>query len=90
VAQTYSPGDIVPRDGKVECTQFNGTRDNVKKGTRFAPLTTGGTITAESALGSTSNAWSPAPDVTAVGQARGQTRRAQRRKGWRRVGSQTG
>jgi hypothetical protein len=37
VAQTYSPGDIVPRDGKVECTQFNGTRDNVKKGTRFAP-----------------------------------------------------
>ncbi len=34
---TYSPGDEVPRDGTVECTQFNGVRDNVKKGTHFAP-----------------------------------------------------
>lgn len=37
MAQQYKPGEIVPRDGRVECKQFNGTRDNVKKGTKFAP-----------------------------------------------------
>lgn len=34
---TYRPGDTVPRDGRVECTQHNGTQDNVKAGTKFAP-----------------------------------------------------
>lgn len=37
MAVTYNPGEIVPKDGTVECTQFNGTRDNVKKDTKFAP-----------------------------------------------------
>jgi hypothetical protein len=37
MAATYEPGDTVPRDGKVECTQYNGTKDNVKAGTKFAP-----------------------------------------------------
>jgi hypothetical protein len=37
MAQTYKPGDEVPRDGTVECTQYSGTRDHVKKGTKFAP-----------------------------------------------------
>lgn len=37
MAQTYQPGEIVPRNGTVKCTQYNGTRDNVKAGTRFAP-----------------------------------------------------
>jgi hypothetical protein len=35
--ETYKPGEIVPRDGTAECTQYNGTRDHVKAGTRFAP-----------------------------------------------------
>jgi hypothetical protein len=34
---TYKPGDTVPRDGTVECTQFNGTQDTVKQGKTFAP-----------------------------------------------------
>lgn len=33
----YKPGDVVPKDGTVKCTQYNGTRDQVKKGARFAP-----------------------------------------------------
>ena len=37
VATTYKPGETVPRDGTVECTQYNGTRDKVKAGTKFAP-----------------------------------------------------
>jgi hypothetical protein len=37
MATTYNPGEIVPKDGTVKCTQFNGTRDKVKKGTKFAP-----------------------------------------------------
>lgn len=37
MATTYKPGDTVPRDGKVECTQYNGTKDSVKAGTKFAP-----------------------------------------------------
>ena len=37
MAQQYSPGEIVPRDGTVECKQFSGTKDSVKKGTKFAP-----------------------------------------------------
>lgn len=34
---TYKPGEIVPQDGTVQCTQHPETHDNVKKGTRFAP-----------------------------------------------------
>jgi len=34
---THKPGEIVPRDGTVQCTQHPETRDQVKKGTRFAP-----------------------------------------------------
>jgi hypothetical protein len=34
---TYKPGDTVPHDGKVECTQHNGTTDTVRAGTKFAP-----------------------------------------------------
>ena len=37
MAQQYKPGEIVPRDGRVERKQKNGTQDNVKKGTKFAP-----------------------------------------------------
>jgi hypothetical protein len=37
MAQQYSPGDRVPKDGTVQCTQYNGTRDQVKEGTTFAP-----------------------------------------------------
>ncbi len=37
MATIYKPGDTVPREGKVECTQYNGTTDNVKAGTKFAP-----------------------------------------------------
>lgn len=31
MATTYKPGDTVPRDGKVECTQYNGTQDNARQ-----------------------------------------------------------
>jgi hypothetical protein len=34
---TYKTGDTGPRDGEVECTQYKGTRDHVKAGTKFAP-----------------------------------------------------
>ncbi|MGA7088953.1 MAG: hypothetical protein WB116_11890 [Candidatus Dormiibacterota bacterium] len=34
---TYKPGDVVPRTGRVRCTQFRGSEDNVKPGERFAP-----------------------------------------------------
>ncbi len=37
MADTYKPGDTVPKDGRVKCTQDNGVEDNVKKGTKFAP-----------------------------------------------------
>jgi hypothetical protein len=37
MSQTYKPGDTVPRDGTVKCTQYNGTRDHVKAGTKLAP-----------------------------------------------------
>lgn len=37
VAQQYKPGEKVPRNGTVECTQYKGTRDKVKAGTTFAP-----------------------------------------------------
>jgi hypothetical protein len=37
MADTYKPGETVPKDGRVRCTQDNGVEDNVKKGTTFAP-----------------------------------------------------
>ena len=37
MATTYKPGDKVPKDGTVECTQYPGTKDDVKAGTTFAP-----------------------------------------------------
>ena len=37
MADTYKPGDTVPRDGEVECTQYKGTRKHVKAGTTFPP-----------------------------------------------------
>lgn len=37
MAQTYKPGETVPRDGTVECSQYPGTRDRVKAGTTIAP-----------------------------------------------------
>lgn len=37
MADTYKPGDTVPRTGEVECTQRNGVKDKVTAGTTFAP-----------------------------------------------------
>ena len=37
--ETYKPGQIVPRDGTVECTRHHDVQDHVKAGTRFAPCT---------------------------------------------------
>jgi hypothetical protein len=37
MVQLYKPGDMVPRDGTVECTRYPGTRAHVKAGTRFFP-----------------------------------------------------
>jgi len=36
-AETYKPGQVVPRDGTVECTRHHDVQDHVKAGTRFAP-----------------------------------------------------
>jgi hypothetical protein len=35
--ETYKPGQIVPRDGTVECSGHRDVQDHVKAGTRFAP-----------------------------------------------------
>ena len=35
--ETYRPGQVVPRDGTVECTRHHDVQDHVKAGTRFAP-----------------------------------------------------
>ena len=35
--ETYKPGQVVPRDGTVECARHHDIRDHVKAGTRFAP-----------------------------------------------------
>lgn len=37
VAETYKPGDTVPKDGEVQCTQHHNTKDTVEAGTTFAP-----------------------------------------------------
>jgi len=37
MATTYKPGDIVPTDGTVKCTQYPSTTNTVKAGTKFAP-----------------------------------------------------
>ena len=34
---TYKPGDTVPRDGEVKCTQHPSVKDEVKAGTTLAP-----------------------------------------------------
>jgi Amino acid permease len=36
-AETYKPGQVVPRDGTVECTRHHDVQDHVKAGARFAP-----------------------------------------------------
>jgi hypothetical protein len=66
---TYKPGDTVPRDGQVGCTQATGTQDKVRAGTKFAPATTGVSTTAETAPGSTSA--DSAPRVVALRACRG-------------------
>ena len=35
--ETYKPGQVVPRDGTVECTRHRDVQDHVTAGTRFAP-----------------------------------------------------
>jgi hypothetical protein len=35
--EAYKPGQIVPRDGTVECARHHDVQDHVKAGTRFAP-----------------------------------------------------
>lgn len=37
IVATYKPGETVPKDGTVQCTQANGTKDQVKANTKFAP-----------------------------------------------------
>ncbi len=32
MATTYAPGEVVPKNGTVECTQFHGTRDRIITG----------------------------------------------------------
>ena len=36
-AEIYKPGQVVPRDGTVECARHHDVQDHVKAGTRFAP-----------------------------------------------------
>ena len=35
--ETYKPGQVVPRDGTIECARHHDVQDHVKAGTRFAP-----------------------------------------------------
>jgi hypothetical protein len=35
--ETYKPGQVVPRDGTVECARHRDIQNHVKAGTRFAP-----------------------------------------------------
>ena len=42
MAPQYRPGDIVPRDGLVQCTQFRGTREQVRRDALFPPCDNGG------------------------------------------------
>jgi hypothetical protein len=35
--ETYKPGQVVPRDGTVECARHHDIQNHVKAGTRFAP-----------------------------------------------------
>jgi hypothetical protein len=44
-AETYKPGQVVPRDGTVECARHPDVQDHVKAGTRFAPCSQGVTPT---------------------------------------------
>ena len=35
--EAYKPGQVVPRDGTVECARHHDVQNHVKAGTRFAP-----------------------------------------------------
>jgi hypothetical protein len=37
MADQYKPGDTVPKDGRVQCTQYQGTQKDVTKGKIFPP-----------------------------------------------------
>jgi hypothetical protein len=37
MAQTYKPGETVPKTGEVRCSQRNGLREKVVEGDKFAP-----------------------------------------------------
>jgi hypothetical protein len=37
MAQTYKPGDTVPKTGEVQCTQHSNVKDKVTAGSTFAP-----------------------------------------------------
>ncbi len=37
MAETYKPGELVPKTGEVQCTQHTGTKDIVTAGEHFAP-----------------------------------------------------
>ncbi|HEY1884107.1 MAG TPA: hypothetical protein VGG51_13815 [Candidatus Cybelea sp.] len=37
MAQTYKPGEIVPKTSKVQCVEHDYIEDHVEAGTRFAP-----------------------------------------------------
>jgi hypothetical protein len=50
-AMTYRPREIVPRDGIVQCIQYRGTRDKVKKGTNSLHVTIGAITMHEAARG---------------------------------------
>ena len=37
MTETYKPGQVVPRDGTVECARHHDVQNHVKASTRFAP-----------------------------------------------------
>lgn len=37
MADQYKPGDTVTKDGRVQCTQYQGTQKDVTKGKIFPP-----------------------------------------------------
>jgi len=37
MAQTYKPGQLVPKTGEVKCTEHESIRDKVRAGDTFAP-----------------------------------------------------
>jgi hypothetical protein len=53
MADQYKPGDLVPNDGRVQCTQYQGTQKNVKRASISRLATTGSRAIPRDALGST-------------------------------------